>query len=234
MNHPIATAPKALIFAIIAALAVAALIACGSDTATDEPAPTSQPAPASQAAPDRPMQWNSPPAMAIDTSKSYTAVFELEKGDSFEIELYDDGAPNTVNSFVFLARQGFYDGVTFHRVIPGFMAQGGDPTGTGTGGPGYNIANEIHPDLKHDSPGIISTANRGGTATNGSQFFITFVPTPMLDGHGKDCSQRGVSCHSVFGKVSSGMDVVNAISPRDPGTATAPGDAIKTIRIVEE
>ena len=95
MNHPIATAPKALILTLIAALAVAALIACGSDTATDEPAPTSQPAPASQAAPDRPMQWNSPPAMAIDTSKSYTAVFELEKGDSFEIELYDDKAPPT-------------------------------------------------------------------------------------------------------------------------------------------
>ena len=234
MNHPIATAPRALILTIIAAFAIAALIACGSDTATDEPVPTSQPAPASQAAPDRPMQWDSPPAMEIDTSKKYTAVFELEKDASFAIELYADKAPNTVNSFVFLSRQGFYDGVTFHRVIPGFMAQGGDPTGTGSGGPGYNIANEIHDDLRHDSPGIISTANRGGTATNGSQFFITFVPTPALDGHGKDCSQRGVSCHSVFGKVSSGMDVVNAISPRDPGSATAPGDAIKTIRIVEE
>ena len=234
MKQLTATAPKALIVSLIAALAIAALIACGSDTATDEPVPTSQPAPASQAAPDRPMQWDSPPAMEIDTSKKYTAVFELEKDASFEIELYADKAPNTVNSFVFLSRQGFYDGVTFHRVIPGFMAQGGDPTGTGTGGPGYNIANEIHDDLRHDSPGIISTANRGGTATNGSQFFITFVPTPALDGHGKDCSQRGVSCHSVFGKVSSGMDVVNAISPRDPGSATAPGDAIKTIRIVEE
>ena len=211
-----------------------ALIACSSETEPDEPAPTSQPAPASQAAPDRPMQWDSPPAMEIDASKKYTAVFELEKGDSFEIELYADKAPTTVNSFVFLSRQGFYDGVTFHRVIPGFMAQGGDPTGTGTGGPGYNIANEIHPDARHDSPGIISTANRGGTATNGSQFFITFVPTPALDGHGKDCSLRGVSCHSVFGKVSSGMDVVNAISPRDPQSATTPGDAIKTIRIVEE
>ena len=240
MKQLIAAAPKALIVALIGAFAIVALIACSSETEPDEPQPASSQTdatdtPAFTCQPgDGPMQWDSPPAMAIDASKKYTAVFEMEKGVSFDIELYADKAPNTVNSFAFLACQGFYDGVTFHRVIPGFMAQGGDPTGTGTGGPGYNIANEIHPDARHDSPGIISTANRGGTATNGSQFFITFVPTPALDGHGKDCSQPGVSCHSVFGKVSSGMDVVNAISPRDPGTATTPGDAIKTIRIIEE
>ena len=247
MKQLITAIPKALIVSLIGALALAASIATvACDTSEPaEPAPTSQPAPASQAAPpapapqaapssDGPMQWDSPPEMTIDTSKNYTAVFELEKGDSFEIELYADKAPNTVNSFVFLARQGFYDGVTFHRVIPGFMAQGGDPTGTGRGGPGYKFENEIHEDLRHDGPGTLSMANAGGTATNGSQFFITFVPTPALDGHGKNCAAPRTSCHSVFGRVSSGMDVVNAISARDPSSATTPGDAIATIRIVEE
>ena len=177
--------------------------------------------------------------MTIDTSKKYTAVFELEKGDEFEIELYADKVPNTVNSFVFLAREGYYDGVTFHRVLSGFMAQSGDPTGSGSGGPGYSFDNEFHPDLRHDSPGIVSMANRGGTSTNGSQFFITFVPTQQLDGLNPDgspkpCDQRGVSCHSVFGKVSKGMDAVNDLKLRNPSKATEPGEVITTIRILEE
>ena len=182
------------------------------------------------------MQYDAPPPMTIDTNKSYRAIIEMQKGGEIVIELYAKEAPNTVNNFVFLARDGYYDGVTFHRVIPGFMAQGGDPTGTGTGGPGYQFESEFHPDLSHDGPGVLSMANSGGLATNGAQFFITFAAVPNLDGLNpdgslKDCATRGVSCHTVFGKVVLGMNVANAIAPRDPGTATSKGDAIKTIRI---
>ncbi len=166
-------------------------------------------------------QYSSAPAMSIDPSKTYTATFVLENGAEFKVNLFDDKAPNTVNNFVFLARDGFYDGVTFHRVILGFMVQGGDPTGTGRGGPGYRFADEFHPDLKHDRPGILSMANAGPN-TNGSQFFITFVPTPHLDG-----------AHAVFGEVVEGMDVVNAISSRDPATARTPGVAVTSINIEE-
>lgn len=165
-------------------------------------------------------QYKSAPEMKIDSKKSYTAIFKTEKGD-FEITLFADKAPKTVNNFVFLARDGFYDGVTFHRVIKGFMAQGGDPTGTGTGGPGYKFGDEFHPALRHNGPGILSMAN-AGPGTNGSQFFITHGPTPHLDGK-----------HSVFGKVSKGMEVVMSIEERDPGRARTPGVKIKTIEIVE-
>jgi cyclophilin family peptidyl-prolyl cis-trans isomerase len=217
---------------IASVLTLIAATACGSD---DEPE-TAAPAASQQS----PGQWSSPPALTIDPTKEYTATVELEKGGSFEIELFAEKAPLTVNNFVFLARQGYYDGVTFHRVIPGFMAQTGDPTGTGSGGPGYKFDNEFHTDLRHSGPGILSMANSGlrGTAgTNGSQFFITFVPTPALDGlrpdgSPKDCSRE--SCHSVFGRVVSGMDVVNAISVRSPSQATTPGDAMKTISISEK
>ena len=184
-------------------------------------------------------QYDGPPAMTIDPEKSYFAIFEMEEGDKFTVELYAKEAPITVNSFVFLARDGFYDGVTFHRVIEGFVAQGGDPTGTGTGGPGYSFENEVSPKHRHDAAGVLSMANAGGGATNGSQFFITFVPLPFLDGYEadgtpKNCAQPAVSCHTVFGRVIKGMDVVNAISLRDPATATTPGDAIRTITITEE
>ena len=164
--------------------------------------------------------YSSPPAMSIDPKEHYTATFKTEKGD-FEVELFADKAPKTVNNFVFLARDGFYDGVTFHRVIADFMAQGGDPTGTGTGGPGYKFADEFHPDLKHSKPGILSMANAGRN-TNGSQFFITFAPTPWLDGK-----------HTVFGHVVKGMDVLRSITVRDPATARTPGVVIKTIEITE-
>ena len=204
-------------------------------------APVVEPPPAAILEPEElnVKQYDAPPAMMIDPEESYTATVALEKGGEFTIELYPKEAPNTVNSFVFLAREGFYDGVTFHRVIEGFMAQTGDPTGTGRGGPGYRFANEVSPLRRHDTPGAVSMANAGGEATNGSQFFITFVPTEFLDGYeadgmAKDCSQRGVSCHTVFGRVIEGMDVVNGISVRDPGTATTPGDVIETISIHEE
>jgi cyclophilin family peptidyl-prolyl cis-trans isomerase len=166
-------------------------------------------------------QYSSPPQMVIDPQKKYKATFKTDQGD-FAIELYADKAPKTVNNFVFLARDGFYDNTTFHRVIKGFMAQGGDPTGSGSGGPGYRFADEFDSSLKHNSAGILSMANAGRN-TNGSQFFITYGPTPHLDGK-----------HAVFGKVVQGMDVVNAIPERDPGRATAPGSTIYTIEIIEE
>jgi len=159
--------------------------------------------------------------MVIDPKKKYKATFRTEKGD-FVIELFADKAPKTVNNFVFLARDGFYDNTTFHRVIKGFMAQGGDPTASGSGGPGYKFADEFHPSLKHTGAGILSMANAGPN-TNGSQFFITYEATPHLDGK-----------HAVFGKVISGMDVVNAIAARDPMRATIPGTKINTIEITEE
>lgn len=166
-------------------------------------------------------QYNSAPEMQIDSTKKYTATIELQKGGEIVIELFADKVPNTVNNFVFLAKDGFYNGVTFHRVIPDFMAQTGDPTGTGMGGPGYRFEDEFDSSLTHDSKGILSMANAGPN-TNGSQFFITFGPTQFLD-------QR----HAVFGKVVEGMDVLDGISVRDPGTATSPGDVMKTIKISE-
>ncbi len=165
-------------------------------------------------------RYSAPPAMVIDPQKHYTATFKTEKGD-FVVELYADKAPRTVNNFVFLARDKFYDGVTFHRVIRDFMAQGGDPTGTGTGGPGYKFADEFHPSLKHNGPGILSMANAGPN-TNGSQFFITHRATPHLDNK-----------HSVFGKVVKGMDVVLSIPDRDPGRAAQPGVKILSVEITE-
>ncbi|MBT3337511.1 MAG: peptidylprolyl isomerase [Anaerolineae bacterium] len=144
-------------------------------------------------------QWASAPEIAIDPAKKYTATVSTDKGDMV-IELFADKTPKTVNNFVFLAREGFYNNITFHRVIGDFMAQGGDPTGTGRGGPGYRFADEFHPELKHDKPGILSMAN-AGPGTNGSQFFITHVPTPHLDNR-----------HSVFGQVTEGIDVLMAVS----------------------
>lgn len=157
-------------------------------------------------------QYSGPPAMQIDPAKRYTATIKTNRGD-IVIDLYADKAPRTVNNFVFLAREGFYNGVTFHRVIADFMIQTGDPTGTGRGGPGYRFADEFHPDLIHDGPGVLSMANAGPN-TNGSQFFITHVATPWLDGK-----------HAVFGRVRSGQDVVNAIQQ---------GDVMDEVVIVEE
>ncbi len=161
-----------------------------------------------------------PPSGALDTSKTYLAHFKTERGE-IVAELYADKAPLTVENFVNLARSGFYDGTTFHRVIPGFMAQGGDPTGTGRGGPGYQFDDEFHPDLRHKGAGVLSMAN-AGPGTNGSQFFITYGDTPHLDDR-----------HSVFGRVVEGMDVLNSIRERDPGRDPNPGDRIDTIEIEE-
>ena len=165
-------------------------------------------------------RWSSPPPLEIDPKKSYTATIHTDKGD-ITVQLFADKTPKTVNNFVFLAKQGFYDGTIFHRVIKDFMAQGGDPTGTGRGGPGYDFADEFHPSLRHDKPGILSMANAGPN-TNGSQFFITHVPTPWLDRK-----------HSVFGQVTQGMEVVLAIPERDPARSGAPGVKITGITILE-
>jgi cyclophilin family peptidyl-prolyl cis-trans isomerase len=165
-------------------------------------------------------QYDAPPPMVIDPAKKYTATISTDAGD-IVIDLFADRAPATVNNFVFLARDGYYDGVTFHRVIRDFMAQGGDPTGTGRGGPGYQFADEFDPALRHDGPGVLSMAN-AGPGTNGSQFFITFRATPHLDGK-----------HTVFGKVSGGLDVVMAIPERDPQRAREPGLAMNSVTIAE-
>jgi cyclophilin family peptidyl-prolyl cis-trans isomerase len=165
--------------------------------------------------------YASPPVMGIDPQKTYTATIQTDDGD-IVLQLFADKTPNTVNNFVFLAREGFYDGVIFHRIIDNFMVQGGDPTGTGRGGPGYSFADEFHPELRHDGPGVLSMANAGPN-TNGSQFFITHVATPHLDGK-----------HSVFGRVTGGLDVLMAIPTRDPAQAQAPAVAIKTILIEEK
>lgn len=165
-------------------------------------------------------QYSSPPEMQIDPEKKYFATIKTDKGDMV-IELFADRTPKTVNNFVFLAREGFYDGVIFHRVIKDFMVQGGDPTGTGRGGPGYQFEDEFHPDLKHDKAGILSMANAGPN-TNGSQFFITHVATPWLDNK-----------HSVFGHISEGLDVLMSIEERDPNNVNAPAVTIDSIEIEE-
>ena len=167
-------------------------------------------------------QYAAPPPMSIDTSKTYLAKFTMAKGGEFTVQLYPDKAPITVNSFVFLAREGYFDGTTFHRVLEGFMAQGGDPTGDGTGGPGYTFVNEDS-DLTFDKAGVVAMAN-AGRDTNGSQFFITFGPAPQLNGD-----------YTIFGQVIEGMDVVNGITRRDPlENPSYSGDVIANITIIEE
>jgi peptidyl-prolyl cis-trans isomerase B (cyclophilin B) len=147
-------------------------------------------------------QWESPPEMSIDPGKVYQVKLETTRGDIL-LDLYPEHAPLTVNNFVFLIKEEFYNGVTFHRVIDNFMIQGGDPTGTGRGGPGYRFEDElVNNPLKHETK-VISMAN-AGPDTNGSQFFITHLPQPHLDGK-----------HTVFGKVIQGEDVVDAIRQGD-------------------
>jgi len=168
---------------------LAALLLTSCSGAPSEPAPIR-----------KPMSYSAAPPMTIDSSKQYTATIETGKGD-LVLELFASDVPVTVNNFVFLAREGFYDGTIFHRIIPDFMAQGGDPTGTGTGGPGYKFADEF---TKHSHvTGALSMANAGPN-TNGSQFFITYAPQPHLNGK-----------HSVFGQLTDGMDVLKALKNGD-------------------
>ena len=167
-------------------------------------------------------QYSAAPPLLIDQSKQYLAAVQMAKGGQFVIQLYPDKAPITVNSFVFLANQGFFNDLTFHRVLAGFMAQGGDPTGTGDGGPGYQFVNESN-DLKFDKAGVVAMAN-AGRDTNGSQFFITFGPVDLSE-----------SDYTIFGQVTSGMDVVNGITLRDPTQNPGfTGDVIQSITISEK
>jgi cyclophilin family peptidyl-prolyl cis-trans isomerase len=203
---------------IIALAILIVVVAVARVMTTQRPAPVSEEMPTLISA----NTYSGPPPMLIDTSKQYTATVKMEKGGEFVIQFYPEQAPITVNSFVFLAREGFFDGVTFHRVLEGFMAQGGDPTGTGGGGPGYKFVNEDS-DLRFDKAGVVAMANAGRN-TNGSQFFITFGPTPQLDGG-----------YTIFGQVISGMDVVNNLLRRDPNQRPDYiGDVIESITIQEE
>jgi cyclophilin family peptidyl-prolyl cis-trans isomerase len=165
--------------------------------------------------------WSNPPEMTINPEKDYKAVLHTENGD-ITINLFEKKVPNTVNNFVFLSENGFYNDTIFHRVIINFMVQGGDPTGTGSGGPGYMFKDEFDEELRHNKPGIVSMANAGPN-TNGSQFFITHVPTPWLDGK-----------HAVFGEVEDGMDVVFSIPPRAPNDPEEPGVKIKSVDIIKK
>lgn len=168
-------------------------------------------------------QYSAAPPMLIDVTKQYFATVKMAKGGEFVIQLFPDKAPSAVNSFVFLARQGYFDGVTFHRVLEGFMAQGGDPTGTGSSGPGYTFVNEAN-DLKFDKAGVVAMANTGQPNSNGSQFFILFGPYGLSE-----------SDYTIFGQVTEGMDVVNAITRRDPDqNPTFTGDVIESITITEK
>ncbi len=157
-------------------------------------------------------QYSEPPNMTIDTGKSYVATFDTSRG-AITVELFAQDAPKTVNNFVFLAREGFYDGTIFHRVIADFMIQGGDPTGTGRGGPGYRFEDEVKTNPHKHARGVLSMANAGPN-TNGSQFFITHVETPWLNGK-----------HTVFGRVLSGLDVVDAVQQ---------GDTLNSVKIEEK
>jgi len=207
-------------FAIVGVVALIIVIALGIGFLFGRGGPSSAPTPTVVAEEPKPKTYDAPPEMTIDTSKTYYATIKTAKGD-IKLELFDDQAPVTVNNFVFLARDGYYDGVTFHRVIEDFMAQAGDPTGTGSGGPGYQFEDEIVPELTFDSAGLLAMAN-AGPGTNGSQFFITFKETPWLDGK-----------HTIFGKVVEGMEVLGQITRREPGD-DVPGDVIQTIVIEEQ
>ncbi|RPI33701.1 MAG: hypothetical protein EHM70_05190 [Chloroflexota bacterium] len=168
-------------------------------------------------------QFTECPPMTVDPLKQYTATLHTNKGD-IKIELFADVAPMAVNSFIFLVNNGWFDGITFHRVVPNFVAQAGDPTGTGYGGPGYAFDNEVSAGLKFDQPGIVGMAN-AGPGSNGSQFFITYAPAPQLDGG-----------YTIFGKVIEGMDVATSLTPRNPAEAGVlpEGDIIESVTIEEK
>lgn len=223
--HAEKTAHPRIVPVLIMALSTLLLGACGQgQVQSGQPSALAQNGPPTSATPVLvgTKQYSSAPPMLIDRSKQYFATVKIAKGGEFVIQLYPDKAPITVNSFVFLAQRGFFDGTSFHRVLEGFMAQGGDPSGTGGGGPGYQFANEAN-DLTFDKAGVVAMANAGPN-TNGSQFFITFGPTGLSE-----------SDYTIFGQVISGMDVVNGLTRRDPQqNPTFTGDIVQSITITEK
>lgn len=168
-------------------------------------------------------QFTDCPPLIVEKTKQYIATLHTEKGD-VKIQLFADRTPYTVNSFIFLARNGWYDNITFHRVVPELYAQTGDPSGTGKGIPGYYVITEIFPEIKFDKPGMVAMVN-SGPDTSGSQFFITYAPTPQFDGR-----------YTIFGQVLSGMNVLESLTPRDaqPGVETPPGDKLLSVEIEEK
>jgi peptidylprolyl isomerase len=220
-----------LLLAVVAALAVGCSSSGDNATATASKTASASstvaatancPAPAVDTGVPSMKTYTAAPAMTIDPSKTYTATVKTVRGD-FTITLRPDLAPKHVNSFVFLAKDGYFDHVTFHRVIPGFVAQAGDPTGTGSGGPGYTIPLEATTSLPY-APGVVGMARTTDPNSAGSQWFVAYAPAPSLDGQ-----------YTVFGQVTSGMDVVDCLTPRDPTKANQPaeGDKIISITIAE-
>ena len=204
-------------------VATSAGTAASTPATTPIPVPTLTPAAVSAERQEAKIkQYSQPPPMTINPENRYVATMNTNKG-AIVIELFSKEAPKTVNNFVFLARDGVYDGVIFHRVIPDFMIQGGDPRGTGTGGPGYKFEDEFDPSLVFDRPGLLAMANSGPN-TNGSQFFITVVPTPHLNG-----------LHTIFGRVLEGNEVADAMSVAPTGTQNRPVEdvVIQNINIEE-
>ena len=206
---------KPIILASILAASIVVAACLPASLATPVPAATpltsveSTPVAASQTS----KKYSGPPLMRIDPSAKYSATIKTNRGN-IVLELFTSAAPKTVNNFVFLANEGFYNGIIFHRVIPNFMIQGGDPTGTGTSGPGYKFEDEFDPTLGFDRPGILAMANSGPN-TNGSQFFITVVPTPHLNG-----------AHTIFGRVLEGQEVADTISEVAKGPGGKPVEPV--------
>jgi len=208
----------ALFLLVLTALAFSS---CTAPTqSTDDSQAVEEGAAAAMEPAERNGMYETGPEMTIDPDTEYHAVFKTEKGD-IRIKLFAEEAPVTVNNFVFLARDGFYNDTHFHRVIENFMAQGGDPTNSGAGGPGYQFQDEIVASLQFDRAGLLAMANAGPN-TNGSQFFLTFAETPWLNGN-----------HTIFGEVVEGMDVLYSISLREPRGASSPGDRLDTVEIEE-
>jgi peptidylprolyl isomerase len=223
-----AAQPTPLPFEAVTAAADPAAPAAGAEAPTPaaEPGAAEPGAAAPAMAADvvaRADMYSAPPPMTIDPSKNYTATITTPRGDIM-IRLRPDLAPQTVNSFVFLAREGFYDGTTWHRVLPDFMAQGGDPTGTGGGGPGYSVPAEFTPETTFDRPGLVAMARSADPNSAGSQFFITTAATPWLNGQ-----------YTIFGEVVEGQEIANAIPLRDPDQSPGtPGEQMLSVTVTEE
>ena len=204
---------------IVTFLLLGLLVISACDSSSAQPVETDSGTAAALEPADRNGMYSVAPEMSIDPTREYHAIFKTEKGD-MRVQIFADRTPLTVNNFVFLAQDGFYNNTTFHRVLENFMAQGGDPTGTGAGGPGYQFQDEIVPGLQFDRAGLLAMANAGPN-TNGSQFFITFVETPWLNGN-----------HTIFGEVMEGMEVLHSLTRRDPQQAPdSRGDLLISVEI---